>query len=226
MYNKINEPHYYMLVASFPSFKRELADHKELPITNLHLQDRLKYLAPQDGQAIDAIVDLVTTDSFDSDDAYLNKYTDQTKYLKGTKLDPILTFFMDWRVIVSALRASIKGEDCPDWLKEDQHPLMETIATNWHKPNFDLKSTYPAIGLLRESMKADNTIVVENMLLKLFWNYLSETAFDALFGLDAVATYTLRWYVLKRWLRRDYDQALTTVNETIENILEKTEFSL
>lgn len=226
MYNKINEPHYYMLVASLPSFRRELADHKELPITNLHLQDRLKYLAPQDGQAIDAIVDLVTTDSFDSDDTYLNKYANQAKSLKGTSLDSILTFFMDWRVIVSALRASIKGEDCPDWLQGGQLPLMETIAENWNKPNFDLGLTYPAINLLRESMKADNTIVVENMLIKLFWNYLSETAFDALFGLDAVATYTLRWYVLKRWLRRDYDQALTTVNETIENILEKTEFSL
>lgn len=226
MYNKISEPHYYMLVASLPSFRRELIDHKELPITNLHLQDRLRFLSDQDRKMITRLVDLITIDSFDSDETYLKKYKECKRLVKNTSVEPILTFFTDWRIIVSALRASIKGEKCPNWNYAGDNDLMKQIKENWDKPNFDLHMTYPMLPLLSESMKADNTIAVENMILKLFWNTLSEKAFDSLFGLDAVATYVLRWYILKRWLRRDYDQALATVNETIENILEKTELSL
>ncbi len=226
MYNKISEPHYYMLVTSLPSFNRSMADHKELPITKIHLEDRLRFLVKKDRQAIESLVDLITRDSFDTDETYLKNYNKVYHQTKNTVLEPILNFFMDWRILTSAIRASIKGNECPKWAYKGNDNLMSTIEANWNKPYFDLHRTYPALPLLTKNMKSENTIAVENMLLELFWEYLSETAFDALFGLDAIATYILRWYILKRWLRRDFDAALTTVNKTIDNILEKTELSL
>ncbi len=228
MYTQIREPQYYMLVTSLPAFRRNMADHKELPITKLQLDDRLRFLLPKHRKMINTLVDLITKDSFDSDETYLENYKNTKSLIKecSSSVDPILTFFMDWRVITSALRASIKEEECPAWLQKNDYSLTSKIVDNWRDPYFDLQRDYPLILLLRESMKADNTIAVENMLLKHFWNFLSETAFDALFDLDAVATYVLRWYILRRWLRRDFDQALATVNQTIDNILEKTELSL
>ena len=223
---------YYNLVASLPAF-RPLNDNKDLPLTRIHLERRLRFLSATDTALIDAIVDTFASHRLESSEAYLKRVKKLKTDLKNHTvplLNEITTYLLRERALISLMR--IKTADRPVENFEAWRPMLGEISSsverNWKKPVFGLQKLFPHLTKVEQAINENNPKDVEHHLVKNNWRYLTDRAFEAdtQFTLESVAIYVLRWHLLRRWIYRKPEESLNIINDELDTIVEQTELKI
>lgn len=222
--------HYYTLVASLPSFKA-LEDNKDVPLTRIHLERRLRFLADDDALLVQRVVDVVFHKSFKAASDYFKEVASLQDHIDDQGINDIINHFMKYRIFVALLGRSIKERDLPkefnlwcSFLAEDE---IDKLTKNYDKPDLGLsKAGFSTLTSIQKALKENDALAAEKLLLNIHWDYLKERAFDTGFGLEAVIIYVLQWNILRGWLYQKPKESLEIINTELDRIVEQTEIAL
>ena len=213
---------YYDLIASLPHLPHfERADR--LPITRLRLEQRLALLRPAHAEQLGRARSLVgwrlDASRWKSDAAQADEYTALMAAPLDASLKDYVTFRMDQRTLVAALRRKRDGlESLAQAGRWGVGPWVRHVQTRWGEPDFGLARLFPWLPLARDLLAAGEARGLERLLMDVAWRRLNRHAERDTFSFEAVFAYFFKWDMLQAWLASDADQGKTRFRELIDKV--------
>ena len=201
---------YYTLLASLPPLSR-FDRAGRLPISRERLNQRLRMLAPDDARLLDQMTAFLVwrkDASSLTDKDMISRFKDLEKWLTKSDLNTLLTFPVDQRTIMAALRRRHRGGSPPTggepW---GAGRFVRHIERNWEAPHFKLAAVYPWITRARLHLEAGEILALDRLLKNTLWDHMDRTVPAYEFGIRAVMSYRIKWDILDQWLSHDVKKA-------------------
>ena len=160
-------------------------------------------LRPEDRAVVDQLLRFVrwqNHDLSDDDAAVARQYSDLLAQNPHPAVQSAITFRMNLRTVMAALRRRHRGESEPPSTTWGAGPWIRHIETHWNHPDFRLASVFPWIPQAREHLDQGETRELEELAMSLTWEDLDRRAFGKPFQLEAVIAFLFKWDILHRWL--------------------------
>ena len=191
---------YYMLVASLPAMPRSF-EVERVPINRIRLEDRLGMLELEDARVVGQVQDFLLWDRQPrdrTDDEVIVRYDRLMREIDNPLVRHVVSFRMDVRTIVSAIRRRRLSLPPPSGVGQ----WVNRIAKNWSRPDFNLGHVNPWVIELDRLLGGD-PLEDERRLLDVTWTHWSRLADRYHFSFEAVVLYLARWEIIDRWTRLD-----------------------
>ena len=186
---------YYTLLASLPPLSR-FDRAGRLPISRERLNQRLRMLAPDDARLLDQMTAFLVWQKDASsltDKDMISRFKDLEKWFSKSDLSTLLTFPVDQRTIMAALRRRHRNVPPPTggepW---GAGRLVRHIERNWEAPHFKLAAVYPWIPRARVHLEAGEILALDRLLKNTLWDHMDRTVPAYEFGIRAVMSYRMK----------------------------------
>lgn len=204
-----HEP-YVMLMSSLPALG-QLLGCTTPAITVTRLEERLRFLSPEDRADLDAMISALAWKRIPlgtDESVYLAHVARQMEKVRSPVLRNIIRDRLEIRTLTAALRRRHAGQEAPapgvPW-GYGRH--VETIRKNWAQPDFGVATSFPWVNQAREQMDAGDTTGLERTMLQAAWNAAARYADGHYFDFEAVAVYVMRWNLADHWVHYDIASA-------------------
>jgi len=212
---------YYTLLASLPPLPR-FEGARRLPISRERLQQRLRMLTPSDARFLEQSAPFLTWQKevpnlTDREMAMQFKMLAET--ISDTALNTLITFPVDQRTIMAALRRRHRGLGPPT--AEELWGLghyVRHIERNWENPHFRLAAVYPWVPQAQLHLDAGEVPALDRLLKNVLWDHLDRTVSPYDFGLPAVISYRMKWDMVAQWLTHNAEKAGERFEELVKEI--------
>ncbi|MEM7734834.1 MAG: DUF2764 family protein [Deinococcota bacterium] len=238
--------HYYTLIASLPALP-----HPErvarLPISTLRFAERLTMLTEDDARVMHLVEDLIQWQNHpvSRSDAEViafysrlqpSQHTSQPWLASSTnwqqddyyqpedyaRLEPIISFRLNQRTLLAALRRRHLGQTAPAtgeaW---GVSPWLDHIRRNWQTPDFNLGGRFAWLSEARELLEADDSVQLEKQQMNLTWRFLESFAQRDPFSFGALLAYRFKWDMVQRALSYDVGAAQVRLEALLTESLSK-----
>lgn len=209
---------YITLMTSLPALPALFAA-RELPISALRLDVRLRMLDEADAmllQRVESVMLWDRTGADISDDRLVDDIRSLMSALEYPVLRRVMTEHFELRSILAAMRRRRRGDAPPSVaMRWGYGGLIDVIRLNWSRPHFGLRRRCPWIAELRELHDAGATLELEKAIVKRNWQNLVDAARDHEFDFAAVVLYVLRYRLIAQWLGQSADAAKRKFNDLI-----------
>ncbi len=212
---------YYTLLASLPHIN-SLFDSKITPISRIQLNRRLSMLNHDDRRMLLSIEELMHWSMLEStiDESHLIQRTARLfESLPSKELKELITWRLDMRTVIAALRRKKSGEQPPtieQWSFGSRYPY---IRRQWGHSTLGLKHSFPWIEEAGTLLQSNHHGELERLSLKIIWDYLNQFGLRNKSNYEAVVLYVLRWNLVARWTTYNAELALEKFNQLTANIL-------
>ncbi len=172
----------------------------QLPISRRRLQTRLGMLRPQDAEVVDQLQRFLHWDRHPAghtDREIQQEYERLMQTIQPPVARGIIAYRMDVRTITSALRRRRLGMPPPAGVGQ----WVEQIRMYWEDPDFRLGRQHPWVSVARRHLEANESLQVEQQLLRATWTHWSRMADRFHFSFETVLLYLARWEIIDRWTR-------------------------
>lgn len=202
---------YYMLMSSLPVLP-PLFHAKQLPISRLRLEQRLRLLEGADAAELDRTEKLLSWErlSLDVPDATLVEQAAVVlPRLQNPAVRAIVQERLELRTAVAALRRRQRGGPEPRQGEPWGHGRwVDHIRRHWRERTFQLEPIFPWLGEAERLMRAGGAAELERLLMDIVWTRLTRAVAGHYFDFLAVTVYVLKWDLLERRLAYDGGAAL------------------
>jgi hypothetical protein len=222
-----DEP-YTMLLSSLPYLPTP-GTSKDLPITRLQLDNRLKWLTPEDRQRLDMLDAALRWAHLPielGDEQAIGRAQVALEAIDSDFLRPILLERLEMRTFTAALRRRARGESLPRESRWGLGRFVKHIETHFSEPDFGMGHLYPWISQAHKHLQAGEPLELEILLLMECWRQMDRVNNRHAFDFAAVALYVLRWEILHRFMRRQAEAAVTRFDALVAHALEASPVSL
>jgi len=209
---------YITLMASMPALQNPL-QARELPLSRLRLDNRLRLLDDADGELlrrIERVMEWERIGMTESDADVIAELDALMRSLPSRGLRTVVRDRFERRTVLAAMRRRRRGEVAPP-----QRELWgygryaDQIRRNWSRPHFGLRRTMPWLAELREMHDAGDTLELDRSILRLDWNNLEGARTSHEFDFEAVVLYVLRYNRIARWLGHSVPRARARFDELV-----------
>ncbi|PIE34927.1 hypothetical protein CSA56_06310 [candidate division KSB3 bacterium] len=214
---------YYTLLASLPWLPRfEQADR--LPLSEKRLRERLAMLQPEDERVVrrgEAFLEWRQHPTERTDSEMVERYQRMMEVIKHPALKTLVSFEIDQRTIMAALRRRYRGQAAPasneaDW---GVGQWVRTIEKNWETPDFKLGKIHPWIPQAKTYLEQGETMALERFLMNELWNHIDRTIPGNDFGFESVLAYLFKWRLLQQWLSYDTKAAKARFDDLVSEVM-------
>jgi hypothetical protein len=211
---------YIMLMASLPPLG-DLFGQQQTPLSELQLQQRLKFLTEQDRRTLTRIEQLLRRSKQPKEwtDAQIVRSAKAlVNDLKSPVLKEAVEFVMELRTIGVAFRRRRLGQNTPptqpDW---GYSRWLKRIENHWTEPDFGLGVVMPLVARALPLLDGDDPIELERLVLAEVWKRFNRLSQGHYFDFPAVALYVLRWSLINRRVNYNREIALKRFNSLIND---------
>ena len=212
---------YYTLLTSLPHID-SLFNSKITPISRIQLDRRLSMLSASDREALLNVEQLIhwshLGDEVD-EEALINLAQRLLQTLKSPDLKELVSWRLDMRSVVAALRRKAKGGQAPTQTRWSFGARYAYIRRNWNSPTLGLQHAFPWIPTVIDCLSREDYLTLEKTLLEAVWHKLNELSQKHRADFEAVVIYLLRWNLVARWTANDGEEAIIRFNELTEMAL-------
>ncbi|MEM6429097.1 MAG: DUF2764 family protein [Deinococcota bacterium] len=219
--------HYYTLIASLPALPHPERATR-LPISALRFAERLTMLTEDDARVMHLAEDLIQWQNHPvsrSDAEVIAFYSrlqtpqhtsepwlasstgwsqDQYQPEDYARLEPIISFRLNQRTLLAALRRRHLGQTVPAageaW---GISPWLDHIRRNWQTPDFNLGGRFAWLAEAQELLEAGDSVQLEKQQMNLTWQFLDNFAQRDPFSFGALLVYRFKWDMVQRALSYD-----------------------
>lgn len=194
---------YFQLIGSLPPLPADFTVNR-LPISGPRLEERLRRLPEADRVQIDRLRDLLFWDRQKlalDDKEIARRYEDFLEETSNAVLHDIVTFRMDVRTIIAALRRRRLDKSPPSEVGE----CVSIIRRNWQEPSLGLGARFAWVAKLDRQLMQGEVEEANQLILDVVYTKWSRMASQYQFCFEAIALYVARWDVLDRWVGRNAD---------------------
>ncbi|PJE80605.1 hypothetical protein CI610_00427 [invertebrate metagenome] len=202
---------YYTLLTSLPHID-SLFHSKVTPISRIQLDRRLSMLSKQERDVLIRVEQLTHWSHMGTDvdeNVLIRLATKLQSELPGQEIRELISWRMDVRTIIAALRRKAQGGQAPAAGRWSFGNRYTYIRLNWNSPTLGLQHAFPWIPKVAECLSKNDHITLEKTLLGTVWHQLDILSSKHRFDFEAVIIYVLRWHLIDRWTRYNSDKALT-----------------
>ncbi len=202
---------YTTLMTSLPHHGQLFAA-KQTPLSRIRLETRLQMLDTEDRALLREIEKLLhwwnqPIGTSDAEIAALAKQLMST--LRDELLRDIVTWRLELRTLVAALRRRRLGQNAPGGLQDwGFGRWLDQIQHYWSEPGFRLEGVFPWVLEADRLLNDRDTLGLERLHLGLVWNKLGRASEGHYFDFTAVVIYVLRWNIIARWTRNEGRKAV------------------
>ncbi len=192
---------YYALVASLPGLPPHF-DVDRVPITRPRLMERLKMLDATDSAVVEQWISFTQWDRqvIDRQDQDVIETYDQLMLeITNQALRELITFRMDTRTIITALRHRRAGLPAPVGMGR----WVEHVHRNYQHPEFQLQGHFDWIAKFDACLAAGDALSAQRFLFEVNYRTYSRMAEAYTFSFESVLFYLARWEIIDRWTTRD-----------------------
>ena len=211
----------YTLLTSLPHID-SLFNSKITPISRIQLDRRLSMLSVADRDTLVKVEQLVHWSHLGEEvkESYLINLAERLlQQLASPDLKELVTWRLDVRTIVAALRRKAAGMPAPTTPRWSYGSRYAYIRRNWNLPNLGLQNAFPWIPLVVECLAKKDYLTLEKTVMEAVWNKLNELGVRHSFDFEAVVIYLLRWNLVARWTAYNGDEAVVRFNELTRQAL-------
>ena len=211
---------YYTLLASLPHIESPF-ESRITPISRLQLNRRLSMLSHDDRQTLATIEELMHWSRLENsviESRLIQRTARLYQSLPGSDLIQLITWRLDMRTAVAALRRKKAGQPAPtieQWSFGARYPY---IRRQWGHANLGLQHTFPWLEQARVMLQKGQHGELEKLLLNVIWDYLYQFGQTHRFDFEAVVLYVLRWNLVARWTAYDSQLALNKFQQLTDDI--------
>lgn len=214
---------YTMLIASLPVHPASMFASKQTPISRIQLDRRLRLLEEGDARLLSRLEGLFHWDRLPldlSDEAIVRLADALMAELGNPTLREIISFRLDLRTVLAALRRRRRGETAPTPRQAWGYGhWVDYIRRHWHDPNLGLDHLLPWVREVSRLVAEGDSQELERRLLEIMWIALGRLGEGHYFDFEAVVVYVLRWDMLARWTTYDGPAAGRRFHALVESAL-------
>lgn len=213
---------YTTLVTALP-YLSPLPKLQQLPISRIALERRLSMLSDEDRQQLQWAERLyhpeegVVSDL--PDPVQVRDWQEQLERIESPLIRERITLRLEWRTLLAALRYRQQQRLEPEHFHGFGRWTAQ-IRRRWHDPLFGMEATLPFLAELQPLLTKGLSGELEQQLNAYLWQDLLLAERRALFTLDAVICFVLRWDLAEKHLRSDATQALDTFQQLTGTLLD------
>ena len=132
--------------------------------------------------------------------------------LKNTFARDLLTWRLEMRTVIAALRRRQRGEDIMAVDHEWGYGRWQAhIRKYWREPCFRLEGVYPWLPEAANLISRGDSVALERLVLEVIWNQLQRLEDGHVFDFERVLIYLFRWDLVGRWTVADGQTAMGEV---------------
>jgi hypothetical protein len=235
--------HYYTLIASLPVLPHPQRAQR-LPINAARFAARLRMLAPDDARVMQLAEELLEwqRQPVDRSDAEFIAFYERLKNPPEVPsvwqevpssrpqghyhaedysvLEPILTFRLNQRTLLAALRRRHLELAAPEageaW---GIGSWVEHIRRHWDAPDFKLTGYFPWLPEAKRLLEQGDSLGLESQQMHLVWQFLERYAQRDPFSFAALLAYRFQWDILQRYLSYNPQQARKRLEQLLTDSL-------
>lgn len=209
---------YVTLMSSLPPIGQLFAS-KQTPISRLQLEERLKLLDEEDTTRLKRIVNLIAWSHQPlerTDSQFVAEANLFLAEVRNPTLQEIITYRLNIRTILAALRRRYRGEsEPPDDQAWGVGSWVKYIERHWHEPGFRLEVMFPWVTQANQLLNSNDSIGLERLQFELNWKMLDRLGAQHYFDFEAVVIYLMRWSLVDRWTRYNPEVALQQFRQLV-----------
>jgi len=213
---------YYTLIPALPALPARLDQLKELPISILQLEQRLRMLNEADQQQLALALRLFQRerdgDEGLSDRDEVEHWQRELARINDAEIRELLAQHLIWRTLIAAQRYRLAGQAEGDAF-QGYGDLVWLIRRHWQESDFALGGRFPWLTEAQAMLKQGQSARLEEYLLIWFWQQLRELEQNRPFSFAAVAAYRLRWSIAEYRLRWQGEQAREHFGQLVSRVL-------
>jgi hypothetical protein len=198
---------YTMLIASLPVHPVSVLASKQTPISRIQLNRRLRLLEEDDARLLGRLEDLFHWDRLPlalGDEAIVRQAGELMGDVSNPTLRDIISFRLDLRTVLAALRRRRRGESVPTARQAWGYGRwVDHIGRHWHDSDLGLGQVLPWVREVSRLVAEGGSKELEQRLLEIIWTALGRHGEGHYFDFEAVVVYVLRWDMLARWTTYD-----------------------
>ncbi len=214
-------------MASLPPHPMSLWEHKNKPITRLHLEKRLTLLQDADRQQlmlIEGVLHWAKMQGAASDAAVAVEAKRAMQSIENSLLQSVISWRMELRTLMAAIRRRKLGKEAPAknaaW---GYGEVVTLIRQNWQVDDFGCSRRFPWVLEANTLFVTEQSVALEKLLLNLSWQHYAHIGQGHYFDFEAIVIYVLRWNIINRWVQCDEQAAMrqfeALVNEGLGEFL-------
>ncbi len=192
---------YTFLMTSLPTMPARF-DVARLPISPAALEERLAKIPDEDLHIVERMRDLFFWDRLGlslSDEEIIKQYQAFLADTKNEIARQIVSFRMDVRTIVAALRCRRRGMPLPSVPSE----WMGTIKRHFAEPSLGLGTRFPWIAAVDKHFSEGDVDEADRLLLSIVYEQWSRWAAGRPASFESLLLYVARWDVIHRFVSRN-----------------------
>jgi len=194
---------YITLMASMPALPAPFAA-RELPLSRIGLEGRLRLLDDEDAQLLDRILHVMVWERIDialPAAEIIRLVDDVMNLLHSETLRTVIRERFELRTVLAALRRRRRGESSPSsGTRWGCGRYVDQISRNWARPHFGLRRTLPWLGEIRDLHDVGSIRRLDLAISRVAWQGLVDAQREHEFDFDAVALYVLKYDMIARRL--------------------------
>jgi hypothetical protein len=187
---------YYMLVSSLPALPPRLDGGRQL-ISIERLQDRLRMLEADDASEMGRLLQVfrwMRQVAETNDTAVVKRYSELIQEITYPMVREVVSFGMNVRMIMTALRQRRRGLGPPligtgDWFGH--------IRRHFDAPEFGLGHVFPWIAEFDRLLQQGKLMELHKLVSEIRWVHWKRRSDEYYFSFEAVVLYVARWDILR-----------------------------
>jgi hypothetical protein len=213
---------YYTLIASLPwlpHFERA----ERLPISEKRLTEKLQMLSPRDTIVVERLIAFWEwrrhpTERTDAE--MVERYHQMMEVITHPILRDLVSFTIDLRTIMVALRCRHRGKPAPSpgdpW---GVGQWVSYIEKHWDDADFKLGNMHPWIDQARTYLEQGDSLALERFLTEQLWTHVDRSIQSYDFGFGSVLAYLFKWRLLQQWLSYDVEAAKARFEDLVSEVM-------
>jgi len=201
---------YTSLICSLPAYE-SLLESKQVPISRIQLNSRLKQLAADDAADL-----AILTEGLDwhwqgaerTDAEFLHYMNKKLPTLKSSFVNEVLIWRLEFRAIVALLRRRYSGDQFEQAKSSGYGRWLPIVKRHWEEPGLGLDKIFPWVLEVQKHLESGDCMALEQCLFSEVWAWLDKKSLGHEFDFAAVAIYRMRWDMLARWTANDKTQSM------------------
>jgi hypothetical protein len=214
---------YVMLITSLPAHG-QLFSADKTPLSRLRMENRLRYLDPQDAHTLKQLTSVMhwVYHDLSLNEAELITRAEHLAAEWGEGfLSDLLSYRLELRSAIAALRRRRRGETAAPAGRWGYGRWVGHIERYWNEPGFRLQRVFPWIDEAERLIEQRDNLTLQRLQLGTVWNYLTRISQGHEFDFEAVVIYVLRWDLIARWTSYQGEKALTRFDQMVTSGLGK-----
>ncbi len=211
---------YYTLLASLP-WLPGFDQAERLPISEKQLKERLTMLEPEDERVVRrgmAFLEWRQHPTERTDSEMMERYQKMMEVIQHPALKALVSFEIDQRTIMVALRRRQRGMSAPGphwgvgcWVRY--------IEQHWDAPDFQFGKIHSWIPQAKTYLEQGETLALERFLMNQLWNHIDRTIPGNDFGFESVLAYLFKWRLLQQWLSYNAEAAKARFEDLVSEVM-------